>query len=1661
MTLRRRRMLATLLALALCLSLLPMSALAAEADALGETGPEEAVCTCTAPCTEGGMNTACPVCGAEGAAPEDCGQSLPQGSGEAKIQPLANEGISLLSTQEKVSYIDPTKEQTEQTCDSATEVTESDTTWGDDNNDGWYVVNSNVTISTRVTVTGDVHLILKDGFTLNATKGINVTGTNSLTIYAQSENENTMGKLDATAPNDEGANAAIGGSQNETAGTITINGGKITAKNEASPDPWLPNIHGAAIGGGGSGGSGTITINGGIVNATTARNGDGAGIGSGENAASGSITITGGVVYAASNGAGAGIGGGYCGSDYKGNQNISITISGGTVTAFAGYQSAAIGAGRNDNKSNVYQGTFSTGENGNAVIFTGCRSSEENDLKNVLASISKFDSNSASGVIFIFKESDASTTGSHAGKVYGSVTPTEDFTIPAGYTLTIDNGTTLTIPEGVTLTNNGTINVDVGTLTNNGTTVNNGTISGDVGGTGNTLVNTHYLDTNNVTQDIQANLVTTGSTTWTGSDPDGGWYVVQGKVDIGSLVTVTGNVNLILADGCNLTVNGGINVSEGNSLTIYGQSGGTGKLIATGHNSNQAGIGGKLDSAGGTITINGGTVNATGAGGGAGIGGSWGCAFESITINSGTVTATGGIGGAGIGSGRVGGAGGTITINGGHVTANGSQGTQRYYCAGIGGGFQGAGGSITINGGVVNAHGGWTGIGSGEDGLGGTATGDCAVTVNGGVVTATGEHDAGIGGTFSTGEDGHAVIIADGKDDNEISDDGNTTGWSGLIITKTQGEGKIYGSDSFEIVNDLEIPEGYTLTIENGETLTIPTGVTLNNNGTIICNGTINGTVGGDVRYPSAVTVSVNQGDQSVTSVAYGSNITITATMTKQIATNALTAAVGTVDFWLGEVDTGTKLGPANVTGSGSTYTATLEVTLNDATKWIPSNSPYTITADFGGVAGTSGDGLISSAGSATLTVTKGNQTAPDAPTMSSRTTTSVTLNAVANSGEGGVQYGYTMGNEDSVPANRWQTGTTFTNLTSGTTYTFYARYAENDYYEPSPVSTGTSIVTLGAEGGDTLADGETITTEDGTGTKITKDEGKITITPGGGGSVTVITPADNVTVNTDEGTVNVPDGSTVTTGDGPSITVGEGGATVGTDGGVTLPDGGSATIGSGDDATTITTPGGGTIDPDTGAVTPDEGGSVVIGSGEDTTTVTPPNGQPVTPNDDGTITVPDGSTVQTGDGPEMTLPGGGTVDPDTGAITPDEGGSVVIDTGDGTTTITPPSGQPVTPNDDGSVTIPGGSTVTGSDGERVTIPPEGGTLQPGGDVEYTVTVTFDSQGGSQVPSQDITVGEPVSQPDDPTRTGYRFLGWYTAATGGAHWDFTQPVTGDQTLYAQWAYLPPANPNYKITIGDTENGTVTVNPTAAKEGTTVTITPVPDAGYQVGTVSVTDRFGQAVAVDQQADGTYTFVMPDGQVTVEVTFLQGEAPDLPFSDVTESDWFYDAVTYAYENGLMDGVGAGLFAPNSETTRAQLVTILYRLSGQPAPSGDSGFSDVETGTWYTDAVAWAAQNGIVNGVSDTQFVPGDDITREQLAVILYRYATYQGYDVSQRADLSGFVDAGTISTYAQEALSWANAQGLVLGFEDDSLRPQGTATRAQIAAVLMRFCQTVAE
>lgn len=185
----------------------------------------------------------------------------------------------------------------------------------------------------------------------------------------------------------------------------------------------------------------------------------------------------------------------------------------------------------------------------------------------------------------------------------------------------------------------------------------------------------------------------------------------------------------------------------------------------------------------------------------------------------------------------------------------------------------------------------------------------------------------------------------------------------------------------------------------------------------------------------------------------------------------------------------------------------------------------------------------------------------------------------------------------------------------------------------------------------------------------------------------------------------------------------------------------------------------------------------------------------------------------------------------------------------------------------------------------------------------------------------------------------------------------------------------------------------------------------------------------------------------------------EELDEPFADVDELDWFHDAVVYVYNEGMMDGISATQFAPNSNLTRGMVVTMLYRLEGEPRVTGSSGFDDVASGAWYADAVTWAAENGIVNGVSDTEFAPNVNITREQLAAILYRYAEYNDYDVSGRDDLSEFTDRSSISSYALDAMRWAVDEGLITGITNTTIKPQGTATRAQAATMFMRFMSTV--
>lgn len=203
----------------------------------------------------------------------------------------------------------------------------------------------------------------------------------------------------------------------------------------------------------------------------------------------------------------------------------------------------------------------------------------------------------------------------------------------------------------------------------------------------------------------------------------------------------------------------------------------------------------------------------------------------------------------------------------------------------------------------------------------------------------------------------------------------------------------------------------------------------------------------------------------------------------------------------------------------------------------------------------------------------------------------------------------------------------------------------------------------------------------------------------------------------------------------------------------------------------------------------------------------------------------------------------------------------------------------------------------------------------------------------------------------------------------------------------------------------------------------------------------------------------TSVKLDANTTVYAKWTEAPVSGLPFGDVKSADWFYNDVKYVYEKGMMAGTAADVFAPNATTTRAMIVTILYRLEGSPAVTGTSAFVDVPAGQWYTDAVNWAAANQIVKGTSATTFAPNDSITREQMAAILYRYAQYKGYDVTKKANLSGYSDNGQVSAYAKDALAWANAAKLINGVTNTTLAPQGNATRAQVSAILHRFCDGV--
>lgn len=355
------------------------------------------------------------------------------------------------------------------------------------------------------------------------------------------------------------------------------------------------------------------------------------------------------------------------------------------------------------------------------------------------------------------------------------------------------------------------------------------------------------------------------------------------------------------------------------------------------------------------------------------------------------------------------------------------------------------------------------------------------------------------------------------------------------------------------------------------------------------------------------------------------------------------------------------------------------------------------------------------------------------------------------------------------------------------------------------------------------------------------------------------------------------------------------------------------------------------------------------------------------------------------------------------------------------------------------------------------------------------------NQSGDESTYQVVSKGDSISEPGTVTKSGYTFRGW---TVGGQFISFPYTVNDTNVeIVAQWTPKSSGGSSHRydgyITIINPKNGEVSVSDDWAYEDDKITLTITPDDGYEVDKIEIVDDEGDKIdakKVDDE-DNKYTFRMANCDVTVTVTFKEEgkttedtdkeedkddeETTELNFTDVKESDWFYKGVAYVVDKGVMSGVSENQFDPSGKLTRAMLVQMLYNMESRPACDAENAFIDVPVGQWYTDAVIWANDEKIVSGMGDGLFAPNMEITREQMVVMLYNYAKYKGYDVTASADLSKFADNASVSTWAQPAMQWAVAEGYISGMGDNQLAPHGTATRAEIASVIMRFMEATAE
>ena len=336
--------------------------------------------------------------------------------------------------------------------------------------------------------------------------------------------------------------------------------------------------------------------------------------------------------------------------------------------------------------------------------------------------------------------------------------------------------------------------------------------------------------------------------------------------------------------------------------------------------------------------------------------------------------------------------------------------------------------------------------------------------------------------------------------------------------------------------------------------------------------------------------------------------------------------------------------------------------------------------------------------------------------------------------------------------------------------------------------------------------------------------------------------------------------------------------------------------------------------------------------------------------------------------------------------------------------------------------------------------------------------VTFDGNGGTPSVGSMTTTNQKLSSLPSASRSGsYSFDGWYTDKSGGTKITTATVFHANTTVYAHWTYIGGGGGGYNppvtyYTLRFETGGGSDIPSVREAYNTYIDLTKyVPTWRGHTFIGWYSER-----SLTNNVSGVYL----TKDMTVYALWRVDENPNTganPFTDVSEKDWFYGDVMFVYENGLMLGTSKTLFSPHGTATRGMMATILWRMEGSPAPKGKNSFTDVEAGKWYADAITWTAENGIFAGYGKDKFGPDDPITREQLAAIFYRYADYKGYNLTVKGNLDKFKDADKVTDYAKTAMQWAVGSGLMKGKSGNLLDPQGTATRAEIAAMLHRFIE----